>query len=256
MKPPKLLIDADYFLYRAACAAEMEIDYTPELTVIVGDFTEGKKIIKQEWRNLRQRFDTEDLLLCFTDVKNFRKSIDESYKGNRTKRKPCGYLKLKNWAMETWPSVMKPGLEADDVLGILATKGDIDNFVVVSPDKDLQQIPCRIYNLKEEFTQDSDSAYLKLWEQCLTGDSTDGYGGAKGIGPKKADQILEKVKDGNYWKVIVETYEKAGQTEEDALRNLRLARILQAEDWDKEKQVPILYTPNETASPSSDKANA
>ena len=37
-------------------------------------------------------------------------------------------------------------------------------------------------------------------------------------------------------KVIVETYEKAEQTEEDALRNLRLARILQAEDWDKENK--------------------
>jgi len=256
MKPTKLLIDADYFLYRAASAAEMEIDYSPELTVIVGDFTEGKKIVKQEWRNLRERFDTDDLVLCFTDVKNFRKSIDNTYKGNRTKRKPCGYLKLKKWAMNAWPSEMIPGLEADDVLGIMATKGDIQNFVLVSPDKDLQQIPCRIFNLKDEFTQDAETAKLKLWEQCLTGDSTDGYKGAKNVGPKKAEQILGKVKDGNYWKAIVETYENAGQTEEDALRNLRLARILQVDDWDNDKQKPILYSPYETTTSSNSKSNS
>ena len=257
MKPPKLLVDADYFLYRAAAAAELELEYNPDLTVIVGDFMEGRRIVKQEWRNLRQRFDTDDLLLCFTDTTNFRKTIDPDYKGSRKdKRKPAGYKKLKEWCMATWPSVIKPGLEADDVLGILATKGDIDNFVLVSPDKDMLQIPCRIYNLKDEFTQDSESAMMKLWEQCLTGDSTDGYKGCKSVGPKKAEQILEKVKDGNYWKVIVETYEKAGQTEEDALRNLRLARILQAEDWDKENQAPILYSPYETTTSSSDKANA
>ncbi len=257
MKPPKLLIDADYFVYRAAAAAELELEYAADLTLIVGDFTEGRRIVKQEWRNLRERFDTDDLLLCFTDTKNFRKDIDPEYKGSRKdKRKPAGYKKLKEWCMSTWDSVMKPGLEADDVLGILATKGDINNFVLISPDKDLLQIPCRIYNLKDEFTQDPVTAKLKLWEQCLTGDSTDGYKGAKNVGPKKAEQILEKVKDGNYWKVIVETYEKAGQTEEDALRNLRLARILQATDWDMDKQVPILITPNEILTRSSDKVNA
>ena len=36
---------------------------------------------------------------------------------------------------------MKPGLEADDVLGILATKGDIETLFV--SDKDLQIL--RIY---------------------------------------------------------------------------------------------------------------
>ena len=124
-------------------------------------------------------------------------------------------------------------------MGILATRGDLENFVLVSPDKDMQQIPCRIYNLKDEFTQSPEAAQLKLWEQCLTGDATDGYKGAAGVGPKKADQILKKVKDGNYWKAIVETYEKTGMTELDALMNLRLARILQATDWDEETQTPI-----------------
>ena len=175
--------------------------------------------------------------------KELRKTIDPEYKGNRVKRKPCGYLKLKNWAMETYPSVMKPTLEADDVLGILATKGDIKDFVLISPDKDMMQIPCRIYDLKNEYTQTPEAALRKLYEQTLTGDQTDGYSGCKGVGPKRAGVILDSVKDQNYWPAVVDAYKEADMSEEDALRNLRLARILQAGDWDAKKQQPILFTP-------------
>ena len=145
--------------------------------------------------------------------------------------------------MFTYPSVMKYALEADDVCGILAANGSLGNFVLISPDKDMEQIPCRIYNLKDEFTQTPEDAELKLWLQALSGDQTDGYGGCKGIGPKKAAQILSKKGEKSYWEVIVKAYKDAEQTEEDALRNLRLAKILQAEDWDAEKQQPILITP-------------
>ena len=90
----KLLIDADFFFYRAASSSEKEHEYNEELTVIVGDFNEGKRIVKNEIKKLTSRFDSEDIILFFTDRKNFRKGVDENYKGNRVKRKPCGYLKL------------------------------------------------------------------------------------------------------------------------------------------------------------------
>lgn len=237
---PLLLIDSDYFFYRSAQAAEYEMEYSQDLTVIAGDFRRGKSIVQQSLKDLKTRFDSDNILLTWTDQANFRKTVDPNYKGNRTKRKPCGYLKLKNWGMETYPSVMKPGLEADDVMGILATNGSLENFVLISPDKDMQQIPCRIYNLKEEFTQTPEAARRKLYEQALTGDSTDGYSGCVGVGPKRAGVILDKVKDGNYWPAVLKAFEEADMTEEDALRNLRLACILQAENWDAENQVPIL----------------
>lgn len=243
MKPPKLLIDADYFFYRSACSAEEEHEYSQDLTVIVGSFSKGKSVVEHELTKLRQRFNTDDIILFFTDQKNFRKTIDPNYKGHRTKRKPCGYLKLKNWGMETYPSLMYPNLEADDVLGIVATSGECDNFVLVSPDKDMGQIPCRIYDLKEEYTQTPEKAERLLYKQALMGDATDGYKGCQGIGPKRADQILDKAK-GNYWPAVVKAFEEAEMTEEDALRNLRLAKILQTENWDDDNQVPILITPN------------
>ena len=125
---PTLLIDADYFFYRAAQAAEMEQEYSPDLTVIVGDFRRGKQIVEQELNKFRTKFDTDDLVLFFTDKTNFRKGVDENYKGNRTKRKPCGYLKLKNWGMDKYPSLIMPSLEADDALGIAATSGEYEQL--------------------------------------------------------------------------------------------------------------------------------
>ena len=244
MSQTKLLIDADFFVYRAASTSEEELEFNPDLTVVVGDFTLGKKLVSREINNLKTKFDTDDVLLCFTDRVNFRKTVDPSYKGNRTKRKPAGFLKLKNWAMEEWSAIVKPGLEADDVLGILATNGSIDNFVLVSPDKDMQQIPCRIYDLKNEYTQTPELAERKLWEQALTGDSTDGYSGCPTYGPKRAGLVLDKVESpSDYWPTVLECFKSVGLSEEDALRNLRLARILQAPDWDAEKQEPILLTP-------------
>lgn len=243
MKPLKLLIDADFFFYRAASAAELELDYSQDLTVVVGNFSQGKKIVEKEISQLCERFDTDDVLLTFTDQTNFRKCVDETYKGNRTKRKPAGYLKLKNWGMFNWPSLMKPALEADDVLGVISTNGSIKNFVLISPDKDMEQIPCRLYNLKEEWTQTPEAAKRKLYQQTLEGDQCDGYRGCHGVGPKSAEKILAKVEDGDYWPAVVDAYLKAGQTEADALRTIRLARILQAEDWDSVMQQPILFTP-------------
>ena len=121
-EPPTLLVDMDFFCYRAAQAAEEELEFSPDLTIIVGSHFTGQKIIKQSLKDLRDRFETNDLVLFWTDAKNFRKDIEPTYKGNRTKRKPAGYMKLKKWCMSTWKSVMKPGLEADDALGIVATR--------------------------------------------------------------------------------------------------------------------------------------
>ena len=238
----KLLIDADYFLYRAASNAEEELEFDSDLTFVVGSFSKGQRRFKSELRELYDLFNTNDVLLTFTDKVNFRKTVDPSYKGNRVKRKPAGYLKLKKWAMSTWPSVMKPQLEADDVCGILATNGSLEDFVLVSPDKDMQQIACRIYNMKEDFVQTPEAAERKLYEQCLTGDSTDGYSGCVGVGPKRAGIILDKA-EGDYWPAVLDAFEAAGMTYEDALRNLRLAKILQAPDWDSKAQQPILFTP-------------
>jgi DNA polymerase-1 len=75
----------------------------------------------------------------------------------------------------------------------------------------------------------------------MAGDQTDGYGGVPGIGVKRAEALF---KDKGYtWKTVVSAFEEKDLTEEDALVNARLARILTVEDYDFTRKEPILWTP-------------
>lgn len=240
---PLLIVDGDPIVYRAASAAEDELDFEPEVTVITGNFKRGREIVQYEISKLKTMFDSSEVILYFTDERNFRKEVEPTYKGNRIKRKPCGYKKLKTWVKDEWTSVQLPGLEADDAMGIEVTSGKYQSFILCSPDKDMEQFPCRIWNGKEEYEQTPEKAEYARWMQVLTGDKTDGYAGIPGIGPRKAEVILSKVKDGNFFEKVLAAYQAAGLTEEDAIKNIRLATILTHQMWDAKEQRPILFSP-------------
>ena len=76
----------------------------------------------------------------------------------------------------------------------------------------------------------------------MAGDSTDGYGGVPGIGVNRAQSIFKE--KGYCWKTVVDAFKERDLDEEVALMNARLARILTAEDYDFEKQKPILWSPS------------
>ena len=124
-------------------------------------------------------------------------------------------------------------------MGVYATK--YPGNIIVSPDKDMRQIPGKLYDFKEtvEITPDEGARWHLI--QTMAGDNTDGYSGVPGIGIKRAEQIF-KLK-GYTWKAVVETFEEKGLTEKDALINAQLARILTTDDYDHEKKEPILWTP-------------
>ena len=77
--------------------------------------------------------------------------------------------------------------------------------------------------------------------QSLAGDQTDGYAGLSGVGVKRATTLFES--KGYSWKTVVEAYEEKGFTEEHALLNARLARILTVNDYDFNRRKPIPWTP-------------
>ena len=105
----------------------------------------------------------------------------------------------------------------------------------------MRQIPGKLYDFNEtvEITPDEGARWHLI--QTMAGDNTDGYSGVPGIGIKRAEQIF-KLK-GYTWKTVVETFEEKGMTENDALINAQLARILTTKDYDYEKKEPILWTP-------------
>lgn len=88
-----------------------------------------------------------------------------------------------------------------------------------------------------------------FWKQVLSGDPVDGFSGVPQIGTKKADKIINPLFLNKHpapeevWTTILEKYQAKGLSEDYALVQARMARILRFEDWDGESQKPILWTP-------------
>lgn len=235
-----LLIDGDIIVYRYASTVEQEVDWGDDVWSLWSDAKEAKQLILQYLEHLVEMTAADDFIFCFSDKDNFRKTILPTYKSNRKgKRKPVCYKGVKSWIESKYESITMPNLEGDDVMGILATSGKYEETVIVSEDKDMKTIPGLLWrNAELEDISEEDADYFHLY-QTLVGDTTDGYSGLKGVGDKKATALLETPT----WETVVTAYEKAGHTEEDALVQARVARILRASDYNAKKQEPILWTP-------------
>ena len=130
-------------------------------------------------------------------------------------------------------------LEADDAMGIYATNNP--GNIIVSPDKDMRQIPGKLYDLKETVTIGELDGHRWHYIQTLAGDQTDGYGGVPGIGVKRAVALFEE--EGYTWETVVKAFKSKGLGEEDALMNARLAKILTCKDYDAINRQVIPWTP-------------
>ena len=236
----KLLIDADYIVYKSCAAAETEIDFGDDVILVTSNFSDAYKATIGELTKIRDKFGAfSDIILFFSDYKNFRKKILPDYKGHRNRKKPCGYKRVVNQLKTEYEVIIMPELEADDSLGIYATKHP--GNIIVSPDKDMRQIPGKLYNLDEVFTVSKEEGAKWHLSQTLSGDQTDGYPGVPGIGVKRAATLFNK--DGYSWKTVVKAFADKDLDESTALINARLARILTVDDYDFTKKEPILWSP-------------
>ena len=235
-----LLIDADFIVYKCCAACETEIDYGEDVIFVTSNFSDAYKAVTNEINKITKQFGGfAEPILFFSDSKNFRKKISPDYKGHRNRKKPCGYKRvIRNLRIQYEVIVMKT-LEADDAMGIYATAHP--GNIIVSPDKDMRQIPGKLYNL-------TDTTYITPEEgarwhliQTLAGDQTDGYSGVPGIGVKRAETLFDK--EGYSWQTVLKAFNDKGLTDADALLNARLARILTLDDYDTKRQEPILWTP-------------
>ena len=238
-----LLIDSDFLAYKAAQACEIGIDFGEDVIIAQSQFSEVLKVFHNELNKVTKAMMEDDFILYFSSTKNFRKKIYPDYKGHRMKRKPLGYKRLVNYCRENHNFKLIEGLEADDTIGIEATRFADPSNIIVSPDKDMRQIPSTLWNLTDDVTEinkeDGDKWHLI---QSLSGDPTDGYSGCPGIGVKRATELLDK--NENKWEAVCKAYRDRGLSDDDALLNARLAKILQKEDFDHDRNQPILWTPN------------
>jgi len=236
----KLLIDADFIVYKSCAAVETEVDFGDDVILVTSNFSEALAATNRELTKIKNKFGAfSEMILFFSDSINFRKQILESYKGHRNRKKPCGYKRVINALRKEYKVIIKPSLEADDAMGVYSTK--YPGNCIVSPDKDMKQIPGQLYNLDEVFTVSKEEGAKWHLIQALAGDQTDGYSGVPGIGVKRATSLFEE--DGYSWKTVTKAFTDKGMTEYDAITNARLARILTADDYDFKTKRPILWTP-------------
>lgn len=253
------LIDGDTIVFAASSSTERPIQWDEWTWTLHGDAAEACGIFDATIKRIREQLDADKVVIALSDSQRWRTAVMPTYKHNRTGgRKPVTYGAVREHVQEHYETFLRPGLEGDDVLGILATSKTLyagAEKIIVAIDKDMKTIPGLHFNYekgssyRDVFTVTQAQADYNHLFQTLTGDVTDGYPGCKGIGPKKAEAILAPYWIGDSflgsvaWGSVLNTYEAAGLTEADALMNARVARICRASDYNFKTKEVILWNP-------------
>ena len=245
-----VLLDGDVALYETTFASEEAWDWGNDLWTLHSDFRAASQRFDCWVTNLQELLQADRVIIALSSSENWRKDVLPTYKANRkNKRKPLTFPRLREYVRDIYETVTWDRLEADDVLGILMT-GRKDECVIVTIDKDLMTIPGRHY-YPNKATEDGveiiqvseEQANFNHLMQTLTGDPVDGYSGCPGIGAVRAERML---KESPTWETVVAAYEKAGLSEDDALVQARVARILRVDEYNRKTGEVILWNPEKT----------
>jgi 5'-3' exonuclease len=222
------LLDSDIMCYRVGFATEEEHENTAIETMAV--FLEDLIMF--------DLVDCDGHELFLTGKNNFRHDIavTEPYKGNRKdSKKPKHLPLLREYLQTAWAAKVSEGQEADDDIAIRATELG-DESIIVSTDKDFNQVPGWHYNfvkkVKGYVTPEEGMRFF--YKQILTGDSADNIKGLFRVGDVKATKMLADSK------TEVELYQCCVEAM-GAERVLENARLL----WLRRKQNELWEPPIE-----------
>ena len=257
MKQTTILIDADIVAYKASIVNEKHFDFGDTGQAEHLDHDGCIRNVEELIGKYADRCKASRVLVCLSDPDvNFRKQLNPTYKHNRKDTVPPQMLAwIKEYLANEYQSFIRPRLEADDIMGILATSGDRfieGERIIVSEDKDMRTVPARVFNpnhadLGVQTISSLDAKRFHMW-QTVVGDPTDGYPGCPGIGKggrfvEFAESILEATTPTELWDLVLMAYASKGFTEEDALMQARMARILQDGDYNYKTKGIRLWNP-------------
>ena len=241
-----LLIDADIIAYMSAAGNEQNIDWGDGVTSHHADFDASKEKAADEIAYLVTHLKADHALICLSDdFENFRNGVWAPYKKNRvSSRRPEHLYDMKEWLTDNYDTRWTATLEADDVMGILATEPHDGERIIVSEDKDMRTIPALVYhphrpkNGVMKITE-LDATRFLFW-QTICGDPTDGYPGVKGVGKGSpfATDVLEAEDELEAWEHVLDAYQSKGKPESDAVIQCNLARILKHGEYAEGRVVP------------------
>ena len=239
MKKKVLLIDGDILAYKIATANEVDTHWGNGFWTLHCDEIQCKHEVDAKIEDLGQSLQADDYVVALTDKNNFRKDVLPSYKDNRKqRRKPMVLNALRNYIMEKHNGIMWKNLEADDVMGIMATEPHpTEDRIIVSIDKDMRQIPAKV-SRDGETVEEIPQRLADYWFmiQTLAGDSTDGYTGLPNVGVKTAEKMIKQYTNVpllDLWKIVVGAYKSKGYSKKEALQQARVAHILRHKEYNK-----------------------
>lgn len=182
-----ILVDGDILTYRCAFA---EKDKPADEA-----FLKMEELLSNIWEEVDPYGYSSNRKIFLTGSGNYRHDIAKTavYKGNRKDTpKPEHLQGLRNYLILQHNAIVVDGAEADDAIATWATQAGVGNFVIVSTDKDFNQVPGTIFNPGKWQWQETDTwtATKNFYLQVLTGDTVDNIIGIYGIGPAKANKLI------------------------------------------------------------------
>lgn len=182
-----------------------------QLTSPAGELTTATYVFVKTLFKLLKNYSV-DLLAVAMDshFKTFRKQLFDGYKSNRPENMPEG-ISQQIERIEQILGIMgipvyhAPGYEADDILGTIVEKAqDRDIMVTIcTRDKDVLQLVKKSYVDVLDINKDIRTGFMEVFDKwgvfpsqfidflALQGDPSDNVPGIRGIGPKKAVELLK-----------------------------------------------------------------
>lgn len=204
--------------------------------------------IKQMIHSIMDATNSGKARIFLTGEGNYREDIDSiaPYKGQRPTEKPTHFEAAGKYLIEQFDAEVIEGKEADDAMAtaqfsalnpVVPPRGTvlhIQNTVICTRDKDLKMVAGWHYDWTKEdgmvwITKEEGLKFF--YTQLLTGDSTDNIKGIKGIGPAKANKLLEGLSEPlELYEACLAAYEQSGQDSWDLLENATLLWMQTEED--------------------------
>lgn len=157
---------------------------------------------------------------------NWRTVFYPEYKANRKDaRRPVHYPSIHGYMEAMYPCTRGVNTEADDIIAMRASM--LDDYVVVTIDKDMDQIPGLHYNWvkEEEYVMSELAAQRSVCLQAIHGDRTDNIPGLAKWGPAAAQAWVESCPLETTEEIILAAYCQEYRVEE-AEYNARLNTAL------------------------------
>lgn len=209
-KPKILLIDGMAVLFRSFFATSAMGHYFPNADGVPTNAIQG---FIRHTLTATSLFEPTHMAVCWDmGAHTFRNELFDGYKANRPAPAPelLPQFDMTRELSEQigWKNYGIPGMEADDLIGSLVCEweGKAD-ITIVTGDKDLLQLlrpgvsiafmkkGYTVYDIytEERFVDEYEIEPHQFVEvKAFTGDTSDGYPGVKGIGPKTALKLVKE----------------------------------------------------------------